>query len=178
MLKIFFKFRIGIAFSLALSIMLTSCMSSTVITANAANATVYIDGVHSGKTPVTMKNKKVITTCTDIRIEKDGYETMLTQICRDEAPDLGPIVAGFCITIPWLWGYKYYPSHYYALEKKDYTVAPEYNTKETEDPAAGSNTKTEKSVADQLKDLKSLYDQGLITDDEYKKAKAEILGID
>ncbi len=178
MLKIIFKFRKVFAFSMVLSTILTSCMSSTVITANAPNATVYIDGVHSGKTPVTMKNKKVITTCTDIRIEKEGYETMLTQICRDEAPDIGPIVAGFCITIPWLWGYKYYPSHYYALEKKDDAIAPQDNTKETEDQETDFNTKPENSIPDQLKSLKKLHDQGLITDDEYKKAKAEILGID
>jgi len=152
---------------------LTSCISSTVIQSNVPNATVYIDGEHAGTTPVTMKNSKVVSTCTDIRLEKEGYETLTSQICRDEEIDVVPAIAGFCLTVPWLWVYKYNPSHYYELKKNENIIGPIKKKKEVEK----SPSKEQKNKIEKLKELKDLFDQGLITEDEYKKAKADILEI-
>jgi hypothetical protein len=155
------------------AIILSSCVSSTVIQSNVSNATVYIDGEHAGTTPVTMKNTKVVSSCTDIRLEKEGYETLTTQICRDEEIDIAPAVAGFCLTVPWLWVYKYNPSHYYELKKKENIIAPINN----ETIIEASSSEEQKTKIGKLKELKDLFDQGLINEDEYKKAKADILKI-
>lgn len=158
---------------LIISILVTSCMSSSVIQSSTANTKVYIDGEYAGTAPVTMKNTKVVSSCTDIRLEKDGYETQTAQICRDEEVDLAPAVAGFCIAIPWLWSFKYYPSHYYEMRKNDDVIAPNKPNPEIISP----KPEAEKTKAEKLKELKNLFEQGLITEEEYKKAKAEILNL-
>ena len=88
----------------------------TVIQTEPAGATVYIDGRNAGPSPVEMADTKVVTSCTDIRIEKDGYQRKVTEICRDEQPAVGPIIGGFFLLVPWLWAYEYQPSHFYELK--------------------------------------------------------------
>lgn len=101
----------------------SSCMSTTVISTQQKDADVYFDGEYKGKSPVKVGNTKVVTTCTDIRIEKEGYETLMTQICRDEELAAGPIAGGACLLaialpVPWLWSFKYKKSHHYILKEK------------------------------------------------------------
>lgn len=140
-------------------ILLTSCRSTTLIQTEPPGATVYVDGINVGKSPVSIGNSKIVTSCTDIRIEKEGYERMVTEICRDEEPAIGPIIGGFFFVFPWLWSFDYQPSHFYELT-----------------PIAGTNTSTgEKTKEQQLMELKSLYEKQLITEEEYTKAKEAIM---
>lgn len=99
----------------------SSCMSTTIISTEQKEADVYFDGEYKGKSPVKVGNTKVVSTCTDVRIEKEGYETLMTQICRDEELAAGPIVAGTCLLafpVPWLWSFKYKKNHHYILKEK------------------------------------------------------------
>ncbi len=146
------------------SVLLTSCASSTIIQTDPPGAQVFIDGVLAGTSPVHMTNKKVVTSCTDIRIEKEGYERLLTDICRDEEPAIGPIIGGFFFGIPWLWAFEYQASHFYTLE-------PVEGTKEV----LKKPNDTLKTKQQQLMELKELYEKNLITEEEYTKAKEAIL---
>ena len=154
-----------ISLSFIAILLFPSCKSYTLIqtgvtgASGETNATVYIDGVNAGSAPVTMSNKKVVTSCTDIRIEKEGYETISTEICRDEEIDIGPAIGGFFVGIPWLWCLKYSPSHYYELQPLK-AVTPNNNTQSTEQ---------------KLLELKQLFEKQLITEEEYKKSKEKIL---
>ncbi len=78
-------------------------------------AKVYLNGGTVGKTPYTMRDTKIIGSCTAVRIEKDGYETFNTAICRNEKADVGAIICGFFVLVPFLWTMKYKPTHSYEL---------------------------------------------------------------
>ncbi len=154
-----------LAFFLIPVILGSSCMSTTLIDTKQKGAHVYFDGEYKGESPVKVGNTKVVSTCTDLRIELEGYETLLTEICRDEEPAIGPIVAGACLYVPWLWSFKYKKNHYYVLKEKENT----YNLND-------DSQEDQKSKAEKLKELNDLKDRGLINDEEYKKAKSKILG--
>ncbi|MAS52838.1 MAG: hypothetical protein CMD20_06510 [Flavobacteriales bacterium] len=148
------------------ALLFSSCMSTTLIDTKQKGAHVYFDGEYKGESPVKVGNTKVVSTCTDLRIELEGYETLITEICRDEEPAIGPIVAGACLYVPWLWSFKYKKNHYYVLKEKENTFNQSYDSQENQ-----------KSKADKLKELNDLRDKGLINDEEYKKAKSKILGL-
>lgn len=52
---------------------------------------------------------------TDIRLEKDGYETLNTTLSRNERADVGAIVGGIFFIFPFLWTMKYNLVHTYEL---------------------------------------------------------------
>lgn len=165
-----------ISIFLSILILFSSCMSTTMIQTQPPGADVYIDGIKAGKTPQQMTNDKTILECTSIRIEKEGYETINTEICRTEDIDVGPILAGFFIWFPFLWAMKYYPEHSYKLEVGN-------GSNDFEEPANNNsniqiNSKTKNNATpkyDKLRELKALFDDGIITKEEFEKEKKKIL---
>ncbi len=156
-----------------------SCTSTTMITSNPSGAKVYLNGAYVGDTPYPMSDKKISTTCTMVKLEKEGYMPMQTLICRDEDIDVGAAVGGIFFTPIWLWVYKYYPEHHYELlpaEKKQTLDEDNYDFGDyTVDDQAPNQAQTQKSKADKLRELKSLLDDGIITQKEYEKEKKKIL---
>lgn len=104
-----------IAYLFAAAILLTSCGSTTMIESYPSGADVYINGESVGQTPYPMTDTKIVGTCSSVRLEKDGYETFTTSICRNEEPDVGAIIGGVLVIIPFLWAMKYKPIHQYKL---------------------------------------------------------------
>ncbi|MBT3302783.1 MAG: PEGA domain-containing protein [Bacteroidetes bacterium] len=149
------------AILVAALIVLSSCSSTTLIETDPAGAIVYIDGVNKGQSPVRMTNSKIISSCTDIRIEKEGYERLYDEICREEEPAAGPIVCGYFFLVPLLWAFDYNPSHFYEL-----TPLPLKPDSEGMKP---------ETMEEKLLRFKALFEKGLITEEEYKKAKEKIL---
>ncbi len=159
---------------LSVLILFSSCMSTTMIQTQPPGADIYIDGVKTGKTPQRMTNDKTILECTKIKMEKEGYETLNTEICRNEEVDPGPIIAGLLVWFPFLWAMKYHPEHFYVLqesqsEQKNIIEDKPENNKEQK---KSIDTKTKYEL---LRELKQLFDDGVITKEEYEKEKKGLL---
>ena len=98
-----------------LSILFSSCASTTTIISNPSGADVYLDDEYAGTTPCTMRDAKIVGSCTSVRLEMKGYEGLSTAICRNEEADIGPIIGGCFVLVPFLWTMKYKPQHVYKL---------------------------------------------------------------
>ena len=103
----------------ALLIVVSSCSSTTYIESTPTGADLYLDGESVGQTPYAMTDTKPMFTCTTLRLEKEGYQTLYNSICRDEEADVGAIIGGFIFWVPFLWSMKYKPRHHYKLRPLD-----------------------------------------------------------
>lgn len=100
---------------LAVSFLLSSCSSSTMIISDPPGAKVYLDGETVGVTPYRMSDTKIVGSCTSVELKKEGYESFYSNICRDEKVDVGAIIGGLFVWVPFLWVMKYKPTHRYEL---------------------------------------------------------------
>ncbi len=160
-----------VAFALAILILGESCASSTNIFTEPKGADVYLNGIRVGKTPYTMTDTKIVGSITQLTLKKEGYEDMNVTIARNEELDVGALIGGILVLIPFLWIQKYSPVH-------QYTLTPLGGTTPLDAPkrrATPVPTTTSGSKADRLRELKQLLDEGLITKEDYEKAKAKIL---
>lgn len=151
--------------SMAGLILFTSCVSTTMIQSEPSQAKVYLDGENVGTTPYPMTDTKIVGTCTTVRLVKDGYQDFDATICRNEEVDVGAIVGGILIWIPFLWTMKYKPAHNYELTP----LAPANNADKN------SNVNGERTKAERIMEMKQLLDKGIITKEEFDAQKAKIL---
>jgi hypothetical protein len=151
-----------ISLFLAGSVLWTSCASTTMIRSVPTGAKVYLNGEPVGVTPYAHTDTKIVGSTTMVKLTKEGYETLYTSFARDEEVDVGAIIAGLIMFFPFIWTMKYKPTHTYELI-----------------PGSGSETKIinpqPKSKADRLRELKQLYEEKLITQEDYEKEKKKIL---
>ena len=155
-----------ISFSLAIIIFFASCSSSTMIISNPPNAKLYVNGEMVGQTPYKHRDTKIVGTTTDIRIEKEGYKPLITDITKNEEADIGAIIGGLFVWVPFLWTLKYSPSHTYNLQPL---------TVENETQPSIQKIVNNISKAVKLRELKQLLDEKIITADEFEKEKIKIL---
>ena len=101
---------------LLVTILFSSCSSTTIIRSSPSGAKVYLNEQIAGVTPYVMRDTKIVWSTTYVKLVKKGYQPFYTTIVRDEAAAVGPIIGGFFVTIPWLWAMKYKPAHDYELE--------------------------------------------------------------
>jgi hypothetical protein len=156
-----------IAVLLAGSILFTNCASTTMILSNPSGAKVYLNGESVGITPYTYKDTKIVGSKTIVKLEKEGYELLNTFISRNEKADVGAIIGGIFILIPFLWTMKYKDIHTYEL-------VPSFGN---EQPVIKTNLQQNQhqSKAGKLRELKQLLDEKVITQEEYEKEKKKIL---
>lgn len=151
---------------LAGTILLSSCASTTMIQSTPSGAKLYLNGENVGKTPYTYSDTKIVGSTTMVKLEKEGYKTFNTSFSRDEEADVGAIIGGLFVWVPFLWTMKYKPTHTYELSPLlD-------NNKSNITPNKKQNVK---SKADRLRELKQLLDENIITKEEYEKEKNKIL---
>jgi hypothetical protein len=159
----------AVSYFFASCMLFTSCVSSTVIRSYPNGADLRIDGVDVGKTPYRYEDTKITFSTTDIRLSAEGYRTLNTSISKDEEVDVGPAVAGFFVLIPWLWVMKYKSNYTFDLKPETPAVTPPLKAPTSVDAPATS------SKSDRLRELKSLLDEGLITQTDYDLQKKKIL---
>jgi len=159
----------AVSYFFASCILFTSCVSSTVIRSYPEGADLRIDGVDVGKTPYRYEDNKITFSTTDNRLSAEGYRTLNTSISKDEEVDVGPAVAGFFVLIPWLWVMKYKSNYTFDLKPEMPAVTPPLKAPTSVDAPVTS------SKSDRLRELKSLLDEGLITQTDYDLQKKKIL---
>lgn len=156
-----------IALLLTGSILLTSCASTTLIQSNPSNAKVYLNGEPVGTTPYTHHDTKIVGSTTMVKLEKEGYNPLHTSFSRDEEVDVGAIIGGIFVLVPFLWTMKYKPTHTYELMPSSSNEPTTIKTNPQQDQ--------KKSKADRLRELKQLLDEKVVTQAEFEKEKKKIL---
>lgn len=151
---------------LAGSFLLASCSSTTMINSSPNGAKVYLNGEAVGTTPYRHSDTKIVGATTTVKLEKEGYETFNSSFSRSEQADVGAIIGGVFVLVPFLWTMKYKP-------ERTYELVPLAGTK-VEEVKKDSGTLT-KSKSEELRSLKQLFDDKIITSEEYEKEKKKIL---
>ncbi|GAA3963922.1 hypothetical protein GCM10022407_08220 [Hymenobacter antarcticus] len=127
-------------------------------------ARIYVDGEAVGTTPYRHSDTKIVGSTTSVRMEKEGYETYNTSFSRDEQADVGAIIGGVFVLVPFLWTMKYKPVHSYELK----SLTPAQNPGPVTAPPI-------KPRAERLRENKKLLDEKILTPQEYEKEKSRIL---
>ena len=150
----------SVSISLAATILLTSCSSTTLIQSNPPGADVYIDNQKKGKTPHSYSDTKIVGSSTNITLKKVGYQDLNVTLVRSERADVGAIIGGCFLLFPFLWTMRYNPTHNYEL-------------------ISGSNqsagTTRNSNSTNELVKLKDLLYQGAITNNDYTTLKLRII---
>ncbi len=157
----------AITLLLASSILLASCSSTTLIQSNPSGAKVYLNGEPVGTTPYTHKDTKIVGSTTTVQLEKEGYDPLHTSFSRDEAVDVGAIIGGLFVLVPFLWTMKYKPTHTYELKASSDNEQPKVEAT----PQKVQNRP--KSL--RLRELKRLLDDKILTQEEFEIEKKKIL---
>lgn len=136
-------------------------------------AKLYIDGELVGTTPYKYSDTKIVGNTVNIDLKKEGYQSFYNSFSRTEQANVGAIVGGLFLLFPFLWTMDYKPTHNYEL-------TPERDTEmiDSQAPEMTGESKTKlksKSKTDQLRDLKQLMDENIITEKESETAKKKIL---
>ncbi len=152
---------------LAGSLLFASCASTTTIQSNPSGAKVYLNGEAVGTTPYTHTDTKIVGSVTDVKLEKEGYETLNTSFSRSERADVGAIIGGVLVLVPFLWTMKYNPTRTYEL------IPLSGNQQSKSKVQAPQNQ--QKSKAERLVELKELLDKKVITQEEFEKEKKKVL---
>ncbi|MGJ1445647.1 PEGA domain-containing protein [Sphingobacterium spiritivorum] len=159
------NFKKTVILSLASTMLFASCASKTLIQSNPSGAKVFLNGESVGVTPYAYEDTKIIGSTTHVKLEKEGYETLNTSFSRNEKADVGAIIGGVFVLVPFLWTMKYKP-------ERTYDLIPAGASKPQ---AVTSDKANSKSTADRLKELKELFDQKLISQEEYDAQRKKIL---
>lgn len=153
-----------IAVILAGCIFLSSCSSTTLIQSKPDGAKLYMDGEPVGTTPYTYSDTKIVGSTTTVRLEKEGFEPVNTMISRNERVDVGAIIGGLFVWIPFLWIMQYKPTHFYEMLPLN-----------GNGNSVNESQQIEKTKAEKLRELNVMLNDRLITQEEYDAARAKIL---
>ncbi|MGH8474538.1 MAG: PEGA domain-containing protein [Methylococcales bacterium] len=94
---------------------LTGCASTTVINSEPNGATVYLNGEKVGTTPYKHTDTKIILSTNTVQLKKDGYQDFTSAFSRNENVNVGALVGGLLVAVPFLWVMDYKPSYSYEM---------------------------------------------------------------
>jgi hypothetical protein len=97
---------------------LISCSSSTVINSDPQGAKVYMNGSMRGTTPYPHSDTKIVGSSTHIKLVKEGYEDFHAIISRSEELNVGALIGGLFLLVPFLWLMDYSHSYNFELSPK------------------------------------------------------------
>lgn len=156
-----------IAILLTGSILFTSCASTTIINSNPNGAKLTLNGEPVGVTPYSYTDTKIVGSSNTVLLEQDGYAPLTTSFQRNEEVEVGAIIGGLFVLFPFLWTMKYKPTRTFALSPASGDAMNPVTTT--------TQNGTMISKADQLRELKKLLDDKILTPAEYEKEKKKIL---
>ncbi|MFA6137138.1 MAG: PEGA domain-containing protein [Sulfurimonas sp.] len=111
-----YKFRFSI---ILLTILASGCSSTTVISSDPNGAQLYVDGMKKGKTPYAYTDSKIIGSTTILKLKKEGYEDLNVVMSKSEQANVGAIIGGVFVLVPFLWTMDYNPERTYELQKNN-----------------------------------------------------------
>ena len=101
---------------LILAISVTGCASTTVINSTPNGAQVYLNGEKTGTTPYAYTDKKIVGSTNTVLLKKEGYQDFLSSFSRDDNVNVGALIGGLFLFVPFLWVMNYKPTYSYELE--------------------------------------------------------------
>jgi hypothetical protein len=152
----------AISIFLIATVFLASCASTTMIQSTPSGADIYVDSQKKGTTPYSYSDTKIVGSSTNITLKKDGYTDFNVTLVRSERADVGAIIGGCFVLVPFLWTMKYDPTHSYELQ---------HGTNQN----LGTNSNQNSNSTNELVKLKNLLDQNAITKDDNTILKVKIL---
>jgi len=102
---------------LILAISVTACASNTVINSTPNGAQVYVNGEKAGTTPYAYSDTKIIGSTNTVLLKKDGYQDFLASFSRNDNVNVGALIGGIFLFVPFLWVMNYKPTYSYELEQ-------------------------------------------------------------
>lgn len=99
----------------AAAAIISGCSSTTVISSSPAGASLYLNGEKVGVTPYTHTDTKIVGATTTVTLKKEGYEDLTTAFSKNEETNVGAIIGGIFVLVPFLWVMEYKPSHAYEM---------------------------------------------------------------
>jgi hypothetical protein len=99
-----------------LSLLLSACVSTTMIKTIPSAAKISIDGMLVGRTPHQHSDNKFVGSTSFIELKKDGCQTKTAILSRTEQFQVGPFIGGIFVWFPFLWVMGYNPERTYELE--------------------------------------------------------------
>jgi hypothetical protein len=107
------------AILLLVSILFSSCSSWAMVQSIPSGAKVYHDSEYSGTTPYLMKDMKISWSKTRVELKKEGYKKFRPTLTKDEGVNVGAVIGGLVVWVPFLWVMDYKPNHTYEFEAND-----------------------------------------------------------
>lgn len=98
-----------------LSSSIISCSSTTMIYSSPEGAKVYLNDEVKGTTPYKHTDQTIVGTKTSMVLKKDGYEDFHTTLNKNEELNVGALIGGILVLVPFLWIMSYSPEHNYEL---------------------------------------------------------------
>lgn len=102
-------------FCITLAISVSACASTTVVNSEPSGATVYLNGEKVGTTPYTHTDTKIVGSTNTVLLKKEGYQDFSAVFSRNEDVNVGAIIGGLFVLVPFLWTMDYKPSHSYEM---------------------------------------------------------------
>ncbi len=103
---------------LLVAVLSSACTSSTVIRSTDPESRIYVNGEYIGTGQAHYSDEKVAFSRNEVEIRKEGCRTDYHSFRRSEEADIGAIVGGIFLTVPFLWvtEYKPYRSYEYTCQ--------------------------------------------------------------
>lgn len=95
------------------AVLCTACTSSTVIRSSDPSSRIYVNGEYMGTGEAYYSDEKVAFSRNKVEIRKEGCRTDYHSFRRSEEADIGAIVGGIFLTVPFLWVTEYKPYRNY-----------------------------------------------------------------
>jgi hypothetical protein len=142
--------------------LLASCSSTTIINSRPQGAKLYMDGSLKGQTPYSYSDTKIVGSSTSIKLSLDGYNDFNGVLTRSEQVDVGALIGGLFVLVPFLWIMDYNSDHTYELTESGMTSSTETNDRDS-------------ALQTKLQNLKKMHDDGTLTDEEYQSLRKKAI---
>ncbi len=181
---------IALSFTSCATIFGSSSYNAKVSVPDHPNAKITVNGQQKGNGEVNLSLKRKEANKLNITVEETGKEPQTFTFNRRKVRGvatfftvlswLGPIPVGIIVdasTGAWFKPDVSEPG-VTKVDYKNYTYTLNYHPNDSSQKSKKTTTNTQSnttSKADKLRELKQLYDEGVLTKDEYEKEKAKVL---
>lgn len=100
------------------ALLLSACSSTTIIKSSDPHSKIYVNGEYVGTGRAVYTDHKVSFSSNEVQIVRPGCMPEYHTFRRNEQADIGAIIGGFLLTVPFLWTTEYKPYRAYDYECK------------------------------------------------------------